>query len=67
MAKTLLGWIPIIVWAVLFEILDGFHILSTRFNLFLILLLGSSCILVLIYKYLLNDTLDSGRDESAVT
>ncbi len=56
MVKQFLRWIPLIVWVILFKILDGFHILSTHYNLFLILLLVSAVVIVLIYKFVLNES-----------
>ena len=55
MARTFFSWVPLVVWAVLFKILDGFHILSTHYNAFLVLLVASAGVLVLIYKYVFNE------------
>ena len=55
MAKTIVHWVPLILWAVLFKILDGFHILSTHYNTFLILLIVSAGGLVLIYKFVYTE------------
>jgi hypothetical protein len=51
MARTLLRWLPIIIWAVLFIYLDRYHFIVTHYNALLIILLASVTVIVLIYKY----------------
>lgn len=56
MARTLLRWLPIIVWAALFNYLDRYHFIVTHYNAFLILLLASVVVIILIYKYVLKES-----------
>ncbi len=55
MARTLLRWLPFIVWAALFQYLNTYHFIVTHYNALLILLLASVVIIVLIYKYVLKE------------
>ena len=55
MARTLLRWLPLIVWAVLFQYLNRYHFIVTHYNALLIILLASVVIIVLIYKYVLRE------------
>lgn len=57
MARTLLRWLPFIVWAALFTYLNRYHfIIVTHYNAFLIILLASVVIIVMIYKYVLKES-----------
>jgi len=58
MTKAFLRWVPLIVWAVFFKILDIYHILSIHYNAFLILLVAFAALLVLIYKFVLKEPQD---------
>ena len=55
MTKTLLHWAPLVLWAILFNFLNKLHILSTHYNVFLILLIISAGVLVLIHKFVLTE------------
>jgi len=56
MARTLLRWLPLIVWAALFKYLNRYHFIVTHYNALLIILLSSVVIIVLIYKYVLKES-----------
>jgi uncharacterized BrkB/YihY/UPF0761 family membrane protein len=56
MARTLLRWLPIIVWAALFNYLDRYHFIVMHYNALLIILLASVMGIVLIYKYVLKES-----------
>jgi hypothetical protein len=56
MGRTLLRWLPLIVWAALFKYLDRYNFIVIHYNALLILLLASVVIIVLIYKYVLKES-----------
>ncbi len=56
MARTLLRWLPIIIWVALFNYLDRYHFIVTHYNALLIILLASVTVIVLIYKYVLGES-----------
>jgi len=56
MARTLLRWLPIIIWVALFSYLDRYHFIVTHYNALLIILLASVMVIVLIYKYVLKES-----------